>query len=86
MRIFSVVLLVLCGTVFVTSPAALLAKLTPAWMRGTFWTVVILAYYLLATLLPIDKLIGRLYPVFGALLIVYTVLLCRKLCGSRRTG
>ncbi len=70
MRIFSVVLLVLCGTVFVTSPAALLAKLTPAWMNGTFWTVVILAYYLLATLLPIDKLIGRLYPVFGVLLIV----------------
>ena len=70
MRIFSVVLLVLCGTVFVTSPAALLAKLTPAWMSGTFWTVVILAYYLLATLLPIDKLIGRLYPVFGVLLIV----------------
>lgn len=70
MRIFSVVLLVLCGTVFVTSPAALLAKLTPAWMNGTFWTVVILVYYLLATLLPIDKLIGRLYPVFGVLLIV----------------
>ena len=70
MRVFSVVLLVLCGTVFVTSPAALLEKLTPEWMSGTFWTVVILAYYLLATLLPIDKLIGRLYPVFGVLLIV----------------
>ncbi len=70
MRIFSVVLLVLCGTVFVTSPASLLDRLTPAWMNGTFWAIVILAYYLLATLLPIDKLIGRLYPVFGVLLIV----------------
>lgn len=70
MRIFSVVLLVLCGTVFVTSPAALLAKLTPGWMNGTFWAIVVLAYYLLATLLPIDKLIGKLYPVFGILLIV----------------
>ena len=70
MRVFSVVLLVLCGTVFVTSPAALLAKLTPDWMNGTFWAVVVLAYYLLATLLPIDKLIGKLYPVFGILLIV----------------
>lgn len=70
MRIFSVVLLVLCGTVFVTSPAALLAKLTPDWMNGTFWAIIILAYYLLATLLPIDKLIGKLYPVFGVLLIV----------------
>ena len=70
MRIFSVVLLVLCGTVFVTSPAGLLDKLTPDWMNGTFWAIVILAYYLLATLLPIDKLIGKLYPVFGVLLIV----------------
>lgn len=70
MRVFSVVLLVLCGTVFVTSPAGLLDKLTPDWMNGTFWAVIILVYYLLATLLPIDKLIGKLYPVFGVLLIV----------------
>lgn len=70
MRVFSVVLLVLCGTVFVTSPAELLAKLTPDWMNGTFWAIIVLAYYLLATLLPIDKLIGKLYPVFGILLIV----------------
>ena len=70
MRVFSVVLLVLCGTVFVTSPAALLAKLTPDWMNGTFWAIIVLAYYLLATLLPIDKLIGKLYPVFGVLLII----------------
>lgn len=70
MRIFSVVLLVLCGTVFVTSPAALLSKLTPDFMNGTFWAIIILCYYLLATLLPIDKVIGKLYPVFGVLLIV----------------
>ena len=70
MRLFSVVLLVLCGTVFVTSPAGLLDKLTPDWMNGTFWAVVILIYYLMATLLPIDKLIGKLYPVFGVLLII----------------
>lgn len=72
MRVFSVVPLVLCGTVFVTSPAALLAKLTPDWMNGTLWAIIILVYYLLATLLPIDKLIGKLYPVFGVLLIVMT--------------
>ena len=69
MRIFSVILLVLCGAVFVTSPAGLLDKLTPGWMNGTFWAVVILVYYLAATLLPIDKLISKLYPVFGVLLI-----------------
>ena len=70
MRVFSVVLLVLCGVVFVTSPAGLLDRLTPAWMNGTFWAIVILAYYLLATLLPIDKVIGKLYPVFGVLLFI----------------
>lgn len=83
MRIFSVVLLVLCGTVFVTSPAGLLEKLTPGWMNGTFWAVVILAYYLLATLLPIDKLIGKLYPVFGVLLIVMAL---SVICGIIFSG
>lgn len=73
MRLFSVVLLVLCGTVFVTSPAVLLHKLTPDSMNGTFWAIVILVYYLLATLLPIDKLIGKLYPIFGVLLIVMAI-------------
>ena len=70
MRIFSVVLLVLTGTVFVTSPAALINKLLPDFMDKTFWIVVILLYYVLATLLPIDKVIGKLYPVFGAILII----------------
>ena len=70
MRIFSLVLLILLGAVFTTSPALLLAKLTPGWMDTTFWVVVILVYYFLATLLPIDKLIGKLYPVFGGVLLV----------------
>lgn len=70
MRVFSVLLLLLVGTVFVTSPAALLAKLTPESIGMTFWTAVILGYYVLATLLPIDKIIGKLYPVFGLTLLV----------------
>ena len=70
MRVFSVVLLLLTGTVFVNSPAALIARLTPAALGETFWIIVILVYYVLATLLPIDKIIGRLYPVFGVILIV----------------
>ena len=73
MRVFSVVLLVLCGTVCVTSPAGLLARLTGNGMNGTVWSIIILAYYLLATLLPIDKLIGKLYPIFGILLILMAV-------------
>ena len=70
MRIFSVLLLLLTGTVFVTSPAALLARLTPGALDLRFWIIVILIYYVLATLLPIDKVIGRLYPVFGVVLIL----------------
>lgn len=42
-------------------------------MNGTFWAVVVLIYYLAATLLPIDKLIGKLYPAFGVLLIIMAV-------------
>ena len=73
MRIFSIVLLVLTGTVFVNSPAALIARLTPSFLGETFWIVVILLYYVLATLLPIDKVIGKLYPVFGVVLIIMAV-------------
>ena len=73
MRGFSVLLLLLTGTVFVNSPAALLARLTPEALGTGFWIVVILLYYILATLLPIDKIIGRLYPVFGVILIVMAV-------------
>lgn len=73
MRVFSVILLILVGAVFTTSPAALLARLTPSWANVTFWVAVILAYYFLATLLPIDKLIGKLYPFFGGVLILMAV-------------
>lgn len=70
MRIFSVVLLVLVGTVFMTGPAGLLARLTPDFMDRNFWLIIVLVYYFLATILPIDKLIGRIYPLFGAALII----------------
>ena len=73
MRIFSILLLLLTGTVFVTSPASLIAKLTPDFLNNTFWIIVILLYYIAATLLPIDKVIGKLYPVFGVILIVMAV-------------
>ncbi len=73
MRIFSIVLLVLTGTVFVTSPAALIDRLTPSFLNERFWIAVILLYYVVATLLPIDKVIGRLYPFFGVVLILMAV-------------
>lgn len=69
MRIFSVLLLVLVGAVFVLSPAQLLTSLIPEVSVPT-WVWIILAYYFVATLLPIDKIIGRIYPIFGIALIV----------------
>ncbi len=73
MRLFSVILLLLTGTVFVNSPAALIARLTPNSLNDNFWILVILIYYVLATLLPIDKIIGKLYPVFGIVLITMAI-------------
>lgn len=81
MRIFSVLLMVLVGAVFMSQPAELIASNvavpvleTPAF-SGMSWELivvlaVILVYYILATLLPIDKLIGRIYPLFGIALLV----------------
>ena len=69
MRYFTVFLLVLVGVVFVNTPATLLNNhFTPNW-NISVWVIVIMAYYLIATLLPIDKIIGKIYPVFGVLLL-----------------
>ena len=73
MRVFTVILMMLVGAVFVASPAGLLAKLTPDYLDMTFWIVVIFIYYILATLLPVDKIIGKIYPLFAAALIFMAV-------------
>ena len=65
MRVFTIVLLVLVGVVFISGPAGILASLTPATLDFRFWVWAIFIYYILATLLPIDKIIGKIYPVFG---------------------
>jgi carbon starvation protein CstA len=75
MRVFSVVLLIFVGVVFVTTPAQVL-KTMFAPNSASFYTIciiIIIAYYILATLLPIDKIIGRIYPIFGACLLVMAV-------------
>ncbi len=69
MRGFTVLLMILVGVVFVNTPATLLMNnFTPGW-NPYIWVVIILAYYLIATLLPIDKVIGKIYPIFGILLL-----------------
>ena len=70
MRVFSVVLLVLVGVTFATGPANLLAMLTPQVLDAKFWLAVVLIYYFIATFVPIDKVIGKVYPIFGICLIV----------------
>ena len=73
MRGFTVILMMLVGAVFVASPAGLLAKLTPGALDNTFWIIVIFVYYILATLLPVDKIIGKIYPLFAIALIFMAV-------------
>ena len=76
MRVFSVVLLIMVGTVFAVGPAGLIVTLfsnngvTGLMATTLFWLVIILAYYFIATFLSIDKIIGKVYPVFGICLIV----------------
>ena len=76
MRILSLVLLILLTTTFLSGPATLLQGLAPL---ATFqygissmpivWVLIIFGYYALATVLPVDKLIGRFYPIFGGILL-----------------
>ena len=79
MRVFSVVLLVMVGTVFAVGPAGLIVTLFKEGGIGgiltstEFWLWIILAYYFIATFISIDKIIGRIYPVFGICLIIMAV-------------
>lgn len=76
MLVFTAMLLFFVGVVFIMSPAGLLSNLDyfkdTIFANNTFWVLVILGYYFFATLLPIDKIITKLYPFFGALMIVMT--------------
>ena len=75
MLVFCVLLLMMVGTVFVFSPAKILGSIwEPAFFVENFgsyffWIVVVFVYYIIATLLPIDKIIGKIYPLFAFSLI-----------------
>ncbi|WEM42792.1 carbon starvation protein A [Photobacterium sp. DA100] len=77
MNIFAIVLLLLVGVVFVSAPAGMITNLvneqTGMGMSMTTMVVIIFAYYIIATIVPVDKIIGRFYPLFGALLIFMSV-------------
>lgn len=79
MRVFSVILLIMVGTVFAVGPAGLIVTLCKNnGMSGVlsttlFWLIVILVYYFIATFISIDKIIGKVYPLFGMCLIIMAV-------------
>lgn len=77
MNIFAIVLLLLVGVVFVSAPAGMLTNLineqtSLSVSMGTM-VMIIFGYYIIATIVPVDKIIGRFYPLFGALLIFMSV-------------
>ena len=75
MLFVTLVIVVLVGAVFTRTPADLLAHLTGGWQWSSplVWMILIFLYYILATLLPINALIGRIYPLFGAALLIMAV-------------
>lgn len=77
MNVFAIVLLLLVGVVFVSAPAGMLTNLVneQSSMEVSKITMVIMifAYYIIATIVPVDKIIGRFYPFFGALLVFMSV-------------
>ena len=79
MRVFSVILLVMVGTVFAVGPAGLLVKLigtsgaSGLLVNKIFWLAVIMIYYFIATFISVDKVIGKIYPVFGICLIIMAI-------------
>ena len=79
MRVFAVILLIMVGTVFAVGPAGLLVKLigtsgaTGLLVNKIFWLAVIMIYYFIATFISVDKVIGKIYPIFGICLIVMAI-------------
>ncbi len=79
MRVFTVFLMIIVGAVFIMGPARILAGFTPDFNSMTFWVWLIFIYYIVATMLPINKIIGRIYPVFGFALFFMAVALITAL-------
>ncbi len=83
MRVFSVILLIMVGTVFAVGPAGLLVTLfknsgvtSGIVLNSAFWLAIILVYYFIATFISVDKVIGKIYPLFGICLIVMAIGVC----------
>lgn len=75
MLVFSVFLLLMVGAVFVYSPALILGGMCGSLKWVYIWCIIIFAYYFLATMLPIDKIIGKVYPLFALAMLFMAVAL-----------
>jgi Carbon starvation protein, predicted membrane protein len=75
--LFTMVLLIIVGAVFVYSPAIILGGMTGdgGFSSMMMWVFIIFAYYIIATMLPIDKIIGKIYPLFAFALLFMAVAL-----------
>lgn len=73
MRWFTVILLIFVGTVFLVGPAKIINGMTGGPSEVWIWVLIILAYYILSTLLPIDKIISKLYPIFGVAMLLMAI-------------
>jgi carbon starvation protein CstA len=73
MRVFTVLLLIFVGAVFLVGPAKILDGMTNGFLSVWGWVAIILAYYFLSTLLPVDKVISKIYPLFGVAMLLMTI-------------
>ncbi|MBA9078896.1 carbon starvation CstA family protein [Rufibacter quisquiliarum] len=74
MRVFTIILMIMLGAVFIMGPAKILNDISGNAGGGvTMWVWIIFGYYFLSTILPIDKLIGKLYPLFGVAMLFMAV-------------
>jgi len=84
LMVVTMFLLIATGVSFVVGPVDLLQALTH-WDRW-IWLAIIFAYYIIATILPINKLIGRIYPVFGAMLMLMAIMVASVMLFKSATG
>lgn len=73
MSLFTVVLMLMVGAVFIMGPAKILTGLVPDFGSMNVWIWIVFIYYICATLLPVDKIIGRIYPIFGLALLFMAI-------------
>jgi carbon starvation protein CstA len=84
LRFFTLILLILVGVAFVSGPAKLLSGLTTGGL--SMWLYIIFGYYIVATLFPVDKIIGKIYPIFGAVLLIMAFMILVVMIGKGFSG